>query len=254
MKNQFSLENKTALITGSGKGIGAAIAKEIAYAGAKVYLLARTEKDLKKNCLGINKKARIQSEYIVCDINNIKEFEKKISSIKRINTYINNAGINIPKHFLKVNLNVLDVMVNLNLRSLFLTTQVIVKKMIKYKNISRSNSSIINISSALGHVGSHNRTVYCMTKFGVEGFTKALAIDLAKYKIRVNAIAPTAIMTPMLKKYYSKDFEKKTIPNILLNRIGRVDDVASTAVFLASNAAKFITGTSLLVDGGWTAK
>ena len=81
MKNQFSLENKTALITGSGKGIGAAIAKEIAYAGAKVYLLARTEKDLKKNCLEINKKASIQSEYIVCDINNIKEFEKKISSI-----------------------------------------------------------------------------------------------------------------------------------------------------------------------------
>ena len=93
-----------------------------------------------------------------------------------------------------------------------------------------------------------------MTKFGIEGFTKSLAIDLAKYKIRVNAIAPTAIMTPMLKKYYNKDFEKKTLPNILLNRIGEVNDVASTAVYLASKAAQFITGTSILVDGGWTAK
>ena len=93
-----------------------------------------------------------------------------------------------------------------------------------------------------------------MTKFGVEGFTKSLAIDLSKYKIRVNSIAPTAIMTPMLKKYYNEDFKKKTLPNILLNRIGKTDDVASTAVYLASNGAKFITGTSILVDGGWTAK
>tara|TARA_Y100000590_G_C15696539_1_gene1005336 strand:- start:1069 stop:1833 length:765 start_codon:yes stop_codon:yes gene_type:complete len=254
MNNVFSLKNKVAVVTGGSKGIGAAIANSFAIAGAKVHIIARNEKDLKKTCNKINKKSHLKVNYIVCDINNINEFNKKISALKKIEIFVNNAGINIPKHFLKVQSKDLDYMISLNLRSLFLVTQIIVKKMIKQKNIKTNNSNIINISSTLGHVGSYDRTVYCMTKFGIEGFTKSLAIDLAKYKIRVNAIAPTAIMTPMLKKYYNKDFEKKTLPNILLNRIGEVNDVASTAVYLASKAAQFITGTSILVDGGWTAK
>tara|TARA_Y100001960_G_scaffold292821_1_gene335317 strand:+ start:225 stop:989 length:765 start_codon:yes stop_codon:yes gene_type:complete len=254
MKNYFSLNNKVALITGGSKGIGEGIAKAFTEVGAKVIIIARDEKYLKKTCVQINRKFKDKCKYIVCDINNIEDFKKEIKKINKIDIYVNNAGTNIPEHFLKVKTKDLDYMINLNLRSLFLSTQIIVKKMIKQKKTNTSNFNIINISSTLGHVGSYHRTVYCMTKFGVEGFTKSLAIDLSKYKIRVNSIAPTAIMTPMLKKYYNEDFKKKTLPNILLNRIGKTDDVASTAVYLASNGAKFITGTSILVDGGWTAK
>ena len=254
MKNNFSLDNKIALVTGASKGIGAGISESFADAGAKVYLIARSKKNLIKVCNKINKKSKFSSKYIICDINDTKDFKNKISSIKKIDIYVNNAGTNIPKHFLDVLPEEFETMINLNMRSLFINTQEVVKKMIKMKGIKKNNSSIINISSTLGHVGSSERTVYCMTKFGVEGFTKALAIDLAKYKIRVNAIAPTAIMTPMLKKYYNQEFENKTVPNILLKRIGKIDDVSSTAVFLASKAAKFITGSSILVDGGFTAK
>jgi len=252
--NNFSLKNKTVLITGGSSGIGAEIAKECSLAGARVIIIARNEKKLISTSKKINKISKFKSKYYVCDLNNLENFKKIVSSIPKIDTYINNAGINIPKHFLKVKIDEFDKIINLNLRSVFLTTQIVVRKMITNYKQQNSNKSIINISSTLGHVGSYDRTAYTMSKFGIEGFTKSLAIDLAKYKIRVNSIAPTAIMTPMLKKYFNNNFKKKTLPNILLNRIGNVDDVASSAVFLASNAAKFITGTSILVDGGWTAK
>ena len=254
MNKNFSLNKKVALITGSSSGIGAEIAKEFSKAGAKVYLIARNEKKLKALTIKLNKKYNTNNKFIVCNINNYEEFKRKILKIKNIDIYVNNAGMNIPKHFFNIKISELDEIINLNMKSMFVTTQIIVRKMIKMKNYKKKNLNIINISSTLGHVGSLNRTAYSMTKFGVEGFTKSLAVDLANYNIRVNAIAPTAILTPMLKKYLTKDFRKKTISNILMKRIGSVDDVASTEVFLASNAAKFITGTSILVDVGWKAK
>ena len=146
----------------------------------------------------------------------------------------------------------MNYIVDLNLKAAFNVAQLVVKKMLKKK---KRSGSIINMSSQLGHVGMSGRNVYNMTKFGIEGLTKGMAIDLAKYNIRVNSIAPTFVVTPMTKKFFkNKNFRKEVLGNIPLGRYAELPEISSAAVFLASDAASMITGTSLLVDGGWTAR
>ncbi len=129
------------------------------------------------------------------------------------------------------------------------------KVMLKSKNRKAKGGSIINMSSQLGKVGAPNRSIYNMTKFGLEGLTRGMALDLAKSNIRVNTICPTFVETPMVKKFFKdKKFKKEMINNIPLGRLATDSDIATAVVYLASNASSMITGSSLVIDGGWTAK
>ena len=168
---------------------------------------------------------------------------------------INNAGNNRPAHFTKVKKEDMEYMVKINTIASFNLAHLCALKMIKSKNRKKLGGSIVNMSSQMGHVGGPIRSVYNMNKFGLEGLTKGMSIDLAKYNIRVNTVCPTFVVTPMTKKFLKdKKFKRDMLANIPLGRFAELSEVASAVVFLASDAASMITGTSLLVDGGWTAK
>ena len=253
LKN-YNLKNKTALVTGAGKGLGRACAIALAEAGANLVIISRTQKDLKEVSKKI-KKLKSKCKTYVCDITNYDEIKKIINNQAKIDILINNAGNNIPEHFTKVKTRNMEYLVKINTIATFNLAQLCALKMIKSKNRKKIGGSIVNMSSQMGHVGGPIRSVYNMTKWGLEGLTKGMSIDLAKYNIRVNTICPTFVVTPMTKKFLkNKKFKKETLNNIPLGRFAELSEVASSVVFLASDAASMITGTSLLVDGGWTAK
>tara|TARA_B100001121_G_scaffold93297_1_gene82589 strand:- start:2372 stop:3139 length:768 start_codon:yes stop_codon:yes gene_type:complete len=253
LKN-FNLKNKTAVVTGAGKGLGRACAIALAEAGANLVIISRTQKDLNEVSKKI-RKLKSKCKSYVCDITNYNNIQKIINDIPKIDILINNAGNNIPEHFTKVKTKDMEYLVRINTIATFNLAQLCALKMIKTKNRKKIGGAIINMSSQMGHVGGPIRSVYNMTKFGLEGLTKGMSIDLAKYNIRVNTICPTFVVTPMTKKFLKdKKFLKETLNNIPLGRFAELSEVASATVFLASDAASMITGTSLLVDGGWTAK
>ena len=251
---KYNLKNKTAVVTGAGKGLGRACAIALAEAGANLVIISRTEKDLNEVSRKI-KKLKSKCRSYVCDITNYNEIKEIINKQPRIDILINNAGNNIPEHFTKVKTKDMEYVVKINTIATFNLAQLCALKMIETKNRKKIGGSIINMSSQMGHVGGPIRSVYNMTKFGLEGLTKGMSIDLAKYNIRVNTVCPTFVVTPMTRKFFkSKRFKKEVIGNIPLGRFAELSDVATATVFLASDAASMITGTSLLVDGGWTAK
>ena len=253
LKN-FKLKNKTAVVTGAGKGLGRACAIALAEAGANLIIISRTKKDLMEVSKKI-KKFKSKCKSYVCDITNYDEIKKIINKQSKIDILINNAGHNIPEHFTKVKTKDMEYLVKINTIATFNLAQLCALKMIKLRNRKKIGGSIVNMSSQMGHVGGPIRSVYNMTKFGLEGLTKGMSIDLAKYNIRVNSVCPTFVVTPMTSKFLkSKKFKKEVLGNIPLGRFAELSDVATAAVFLASDAASMITGTSLLVDGGWTAK
>ena len=253
LKN-FSLKNKNAVVTGAGKGIGRACAIALAEAGANLIIISRTKKDLNEVSKKI-RKLRSKCKSYICDITNYNEIKEIINKQSKIDILINNAGNNIPEHFTKVKTKDMEYLVKINTMATFNLAQLCALKMIKTRNRKKIGGSIVNMSSQMGHVGGPIRSVYNMTKFGLEGLTKGMSIDLAKYNIRVNTVCPTFVVTPMTRKFFkSKKFKKEVIGNIPLGRFAELSDVATATVFLASDAASMITGTSLLVDGGWTAK
>ena len=253
LKN-YNLKNKTAIVTGAGKGLGRACAIALAEAGANLVIISRTKKDLDEVSRVIKKLKSKCSSY-VCDITNYDEIKKIINMQSKIDILVNNAGNNIPEHFTKVKTKNMEYLVKINTVATFNIAQLCALKMIKSKNRKKIGGSIVNMSSQMGHVGGPIRSVYNMTKFGLEGLTKGMSIDLAKYNIRVNTVCPTFVVTPMTKKFLrNKKFKRDTLNNIPLGRFAELSEVASSVVFLASDAASMITGTSLLVDGGWTAK
>jgi len=254
MLKQINLKNKIALITGAGKGIGKACSIALAEAGAKVIIISRTENDLKK-LTKIIKKTKGTSKFFVCDVTDTQKFNSIVNSLPKLDILVNNAGTNIPEHFTKVKKNSLDYMINLNLKACFNVAQICVKKMLRYKNRKKIGGSVINISSQLGKVGASLRSVYCMTKFGIEGLTRGMAIDLSASNIRVNAVCPTLVETPMVKAYLkNKKLKNEMIKKIPLGRVAKDSDVATAVAFLAADSSSMITGTSLFVDGGWTAQ
>jgi NAD(P)-dependent dehydrogenase (short-subunit alcohol dehydrogenase family) len=254
MLKQINLKNKIALVTGAGKGIGKACAIALAQAGAKVVIISRTKSDLDK-VNKIIKKTKGSSQSFVCDVTNTFKFNSIVSNLKRLDILVNNAGNNRPEHFIKVKKSDMDYMVNLNLKACFNIAQICTKKMLMAKNRKNTGGSIINMSSQLGKVGAPIRSVYNMTKFGLEGLTRGMAIDLAKNNIRVNTVCPTFVLTPMVKEFFkNKKFKKEMIKNIPLGRVAEESDVATAVAFLAGDSSAMITGTSLVVDGGWTAK
>ena len=253
LKN-YNLKNKTAVVTGAGKGLGRACAIALAEAGANLIIISRTKKDLDEVSKVI-KKLRSKCRSYVCDITNYNEIKDIISKQAKIDILVNNAGNNIPEHFTKVKTKNMEYLVKINTVATFNIAQLCALKMIKSRNRKKIGGAIVNMSSQMGHVGGPIRSVYNMNKWGLEGLTKGMSLDLAKYNIRVNTVCPTFVVTPMTKKFLkNKKFKRETLNNIPLGRFAELSEVSSAVVFLASDAASMITGTSLLVDGGWTAK
>jgi len=251
---KYNLKNKTALVTGAGKGLGKACAIALAEAGANLIIISRTKKDLDQ-VSKIIKKFKVKCKSYVCDVTNYSEIKKIINKQTRIDVLINNAGTNIPEYFTKVKRENMEYMVKINNIATFNLAQLCAVKMIKTKNRKKIGGSIVNMSSQMGHVSGFKRSVYSMNKFGVEGLTKGMALELAKFNIRVNAISPTFVVTPMTKKFLKdKKFKRDILNSIPLGRFAELPEISSAVVFLASDAASMITGTSLLVDGGWTAR
>jgi NAD(P)-dependent dehydrogenase (short-subunit alcohol dehydrogenase family) len=212
--DRFRLDGLIALITGAGRGLGEACAIALADAGAEVILMSRTESELD-------------------DI------------------LVNNAGTNIPEPFLEVSLDHLDTILNLNLRGAFLMAQGVARGMVT----RGQGGSIIHMSSQMGHVGAPNRTAYCASKHAIEGLTKAMGVELAPHRIRTNSVGPTFVDTPLAKKFLDDPaFSKDVLERIPMGKLGQVEDVADAVVYLAAPASNMVTGTSLLVDGGWTAR
>lgn len=238
------LAGKTAVVTGASRGIGRAICVALAGAGAQVVAVARGDADLTAlaaECNGV--------ECWVADVSD-GAFHRGLES-RDVDILVNNAGFNRPAPMSEVSIETLDGMLDLNVRAAYLTAQAAVRSMLR----RRAPGVILNITSQMGHVGSPGRTVYCMTKHALEGLTKAMAVELAPQGIRVNAIAPTFIETPLTAPMLAEPtFRQFVLDRIPLGRLGVPADVAAAVVFLASPAAQMITGTSLLVDGGWTAQ
>ena len=254
MLKKIYLKNRTALVTGAGKGIGRACAIALAEAGADLVIISRTKKDLDK-VSRIIKRFKSKCNSFVCDVTNYNQVKQIFNKQKKIDILVNNAGTNIPEHFTKVQKKNMEYIVKLNTIATFYVAQLCCLKMLKAKNRKKIGGSIINMSSQMGHVGGPIRSVYNMTKFGLEGLTKGMAIDLAKNNIRVNTVCPTFVVTPMTKKFLkNKKFKNDMLKNIPLGRFADVGDVATAVTFLASDASSMITGTSILIDGGWTAQ
>ena len=253
LKN-YNLKNKTAVVSGAGKGLGRACAIALAEAGANLIIISRTKKDLDEVSRKV-KKLRVKCKSYVCDITKYNEIKEIINKQTKIDILINNAGNNIPEHFTKVKTKNMEYLVKINTVATFNLAQLCALKMIKSKNRKKTGGAIVNMSSQMGHVGGPIRSVYNMNKWGLEGLTKGMSLDLAKYNIRVNTVCPTFVVTPMTKKFLkNKKFKRETLNNIPLGRFAELSEISSAVVFLASDAASMITGTSLLVDGGWTAK
>ncbi|UCH47027.1 MAG: SDR family oxidoreductase [Betaproteobacteria bacterium] len=250
----FRLDGRTALVTGAGRGLGAAIAEGYAACGAQVMLLGRTRSYLDDVAQKISASGG-QAGVIECDVTEDKQLRSAIADLPKLDILVNNAGTNFPEPFVEVSDEHLDTMIDLNVRACFVAAQAAVKKMLEDDARTDKGGSVINMSSQMGHVGSPNRTVYCMTKHALEGLTKAMAVELAPQNIRVNSIGPTFTDTPLMRKVVDtaekRDFIMSRIP---MGKLATLGDIAAAAVYLASPAASMITGTHLVVDGGWTAQ
>ena len=254
MLKKIKLKNKIALVTGAGKGLGKACAIALAEAGAKVIILSRTESDL-VSVSKIIKRTKGSSKSFVCDVTQVEEFKNILKKISRLDILVNNAGNNRPEHFTKVKQENMEYLTNLNMKAAFNVAQLCSQKMVEAKNRKKIGGSIIHMSSQLGKVGCEGRNVYNMNKFGIEGLARGMAIELAPHNIRVNTVCPTFVETPMVKKFFkNKKFKNKMLKNIPLGRVAKESDVATAVAFLAADSSEMITGTSLLVDGGWTAQ
>lgn len=243
------LDGKVALVTGAGRGIGRGTALAMAEAGAEVVAWSRTADEIESLVAEIEAaggKARAQ----VVDVTDDARVSAAIGELDRLDILFNNAGTNRPQPLLEIDTESLDTVLDLNIRAAIVVAQAAARKM-----IDRGEGAIVNMSSTMGRVGGPNRAVYCTSKHAMEGLTKALAVELAPLGIRVNAVAPTFVETsmtrPMLEDPAFRDFVLGMIP---MGKVATVEDVAAAVVFLASPAARMVTGTSLLVDGGWTAR
>ncbi|MDC0409386.1 SDR family oxidoreductase [Pelagibacteraceae bacterium] len=254
MLKKINLKNKIALVTGAGKGIGKACAIALAEAGAKVIILSRTKSDL-VSVSKIIKRTKGSSKSFVCDVTQVEEFKNILKKISRLDILVNNAGNNRPEHFTEVKQENMEYLTNLNMKAAFNVAQLCSQKMVEAKNRKKIGGSIIHMSSQLGKVGCEGRNVYNMNKFGIEGLARGMAVELAAYNIRVNTVCPTFVETPMVKKFFkNKKFKNKMVKNIPLGRVAKESDVATAVAFLAAESSEMITGTSLIVDGGWTAQ
>lgn len=243
------LDGRRALVTGAGRGIGLACAAALAQAGAHVVVAARTVAEIDEVAESIRRDGG-SAESIALDITELHTATQCVDGLEPFHILVNNAGTNRPATFLDVTVDDFDFLVSLNLRATFFITQMVVRRMVQHG----IQGSVINISSDMGLVGGPNRTVYCATKHGMEGMTKAMAIDLGTHGIRINTICPTFIETPLARSFLSKEEVRRwVLSRIKLGRIGKVEDLMGAVVFLASDASALMTGSAMVVDGGWAA-
>ena len=242
----FRLDGKRALVTGAGRGIGLAAAAALAEAGAEVTLIARTASEIGAVAAAIGNGAAAA----ILDVSNIAAVKSFFGECPAFDILINNAGTNRPKSMWEVSEEDFDAVYDLNVKSAFFVAQACAQKMIA----EGVQGSLIHMGSQMGHVGGPKRSLYCGSKWALEGMNKAFALDLAPHGIRSNTIAPTFIETPMTKPFFADEaFRAQVLSKIKLGRIGQVEDVMGAIIFLASDASALMTGTSLIIDGGWTA-
>lgn len=250
MHSLFRLDGLTAVVTGASRGIGKGCARLLAESGAHVVLIARQEHDLNRIAEEIGR-AGGSAEYWPMDLRSFDEFKQRLKRLPSLDILVNNVGINKPQHFLEVDAQTFDEVFDVNVKLSFFCAQAAASRMIE----TGRQGSIIMISSQSGHVALPERTVYCSTKFATEGMTKSIALDLAKFGIRVNSVAPTFVATPLTAPFLANPTVKEYVEgNIPLGRMATVEEVAAAVVYLASPASQIVTGTSIAVDGGWTMK
>ena len=256
----FRLDGRSALVTGASRGIGLAAAVALAEAGAEVTLAARSVDDLTAAASAINERCKKLSAVdpghkgsasaLALDTADPASIESVVEALPALDILVNNAGIGRHGPMMDTTLEDFDAVMNVNLRGAYRMAQLVVRKMIA----SGKRGSIITTSSQMGHIGGVDRSVYCASKFAVEGWTRALAIEIGKNGIRVNTICPTFIRTPLTESTLADPERVEWIMSkIKLDRLGELEDIMGPVVFLASDASALITGSSLMIDGGWTA-
>jgi len=246
----FRLDGRRALVTGAGRGIGLAAAAALAQAGAHVTLAARTKREIDEAAAAMRTRGQ-QADVLVLDVTDVAAMRSAVAAAAPFQILVNNAGMNRPAPLADVTVEDFDAIFALNVRAAYFMAHAVALRLIEAK----LPGSIINISSQMGHVGAARRTVYCASKHAMEGFTKAMAIELAPHGIRVNTLGQTFVETPLTKPFFANEtFRKEVLSKIKLGRLGQVEDLTGAVVFLASNASALMTGSSLVVDGGWTAE
>ena len=239
------LDGRRAVVTGAGRGIGLAAAAALAQAGAQVTLVARSEGEIQAAAQAIGNGAIA----IALDIRDLKAVAAFFARENPFHILVNNAGTNRPRSFVEVDESDYAAVMGLNLKSAFFVAQHCARRMID----SGIRGSLIHLSSQMGKVGGANRSLYCASKWGLEGMSKAIALDLAPHDIRSNTICPTFIETPLTRTYFEDPvFLDSVLEKIKLGRLGKVEDLMGAIGFLASDASALMTGTSLVIDGGWT--
>lgn len=245
----FRLDRKRALVTGAGRGIGLAAAATLAGAGAHVTLVARTTSEIAAGAAAIRARGD-SAEAVTLDVSDLAAIAAFFAAQPAFDVLVNNAGTNRPMPMQDVAETDYDAVLDLNVKSAFFVAQGAARGMIA----AGLAGSMIHVGSQMGHVGGPNRSLYCASKWALEGMSKAMALDLAGHGIRSNTLAPTFVETPLTRPFLQDaDFRANVLARIKLGRLGQVSDLTGAILYLASPAAALVTGTSIIVDGGWTA-
>lgn len=245
----FRLDGRKALVTGGSRGIGLAAATALGAAGAHVTLVARREEELEKACATV-RASGAQCQMLVLDVTDSAAVKAALESREPYQILVNSAGMNRPKPLSEVTDDDIDAVFDLNVKAALYVTREVTRRLQSHG----LPGSVINVSSQMGHVGSARRTIYCGSKHALEGITKSLAWELGPAGIRVNTVCPTFIETDMTRGMFEdQDFKRWVLERIALGRLGQIDEVQGAMVFLASDASSLVTGSALMLDGGWTA-
>jgi len=245
----FRLDGRRALVTGSGRGIGLAAAAALAEAGAEVLLTARTEAEIEDAAAAI-RDAGGRAEAVVLDVTDTAAVRDAIATRGPFQVLVNNAGTNRPAKAVDTAEEDYDAIMDLNVRAAFFVAARVAEGLIA----AGLPGSIVNMSSQMAHVGGPDRSVYCASKAAIDGFTRAMAWEVGRHGIRVNTLCPTYIETPLTRPFLADpEFRTWAVSKIALGRLGQVEDLMGAVLFLASDASALVTGSALMVDGGWTA-